>query len=55
MAFTLPMYQDPDFTQPFLKDAPDAARATVTRDGVAPEGYHSTSMYPEYFLSLIHI
>ena len=49
MAFTLPMYQEPDFTQPFLEDAPDAARATVTRDGVAPEGYHSTSMYPEYF------
>ena len=32
-----------------FRSAPDAAWAVVERDGVAPEGYHSTSMYPEYF------
>ena len=32
----------------FVK-APDAAWEKVTIKGVAPENYHSTSMYPEYF------
>ena len=30
-------------------NAPDAAWEKVTIKGVAPENYHSTSMYPEYF------
>ncbi|MBR6738135.1 MAG: hypothetical protein IKL99_00520 [Oscillospiraceae bacterium] len=49
MAFQFPQYQAPDFELPALKNAPDAVTAPAPKDGVAPEGYHSTSMYPEYF------
>lgn len=46
--FTLPAYREPDFGSSPLSDAPDALLAPVEVDGVAPEGFHSTSMYPEY-------
>ena len=49
MAFTLPVYQAPDFTRPEFSAAPDAALCPAPCDGVAPKNYHSTSMYPEYF------
>lgn len=47
--FQLPEYRKPDFTEKRFTDAPDAAWEAVTVKGVAPENYHSTSMYPEYF------
>lgn len=47
--FHLPEYRQPDFTEKRFVDAPDAVWETVTIKGVAPENYHSTSMYPEYF------
>lgn len=47
--FILPQYREPDFTDRKFTDAPDAAWEAVTTRGVAPENYHSTSMYPEYF------
>ena len=46
--FHLPEYREPDFTQERFVNAPDAAWERVTIKGVAPENYHSTSMYPEY-------
>ena len=49
MSFKLPPYNHPDFEELGLTNAPDAAFAAAEMDGVAPEGYHSTSMYPEYF------
>ena len=49
MSFTLPKYYHPDFTKEVFVNAPDAKTAPAPADGVAPEGYHSTSMYPEYF------
>ena len=49
MSFTLPEYHRPDFNQARFAASPDAAYACVEKDGVAPEYYHSTSMYPEYF------
>ena len=49
MAFSLPVYHEPDFAALGLQNAPDARWAFAPKDGVAPEGYHSTSMYPEYF------
>lgn len=49
MAFLYPTYRAPDFSAPRLQNAPDAAWAAVQADGVAPEGFHSTSMYPEYY------
>ena len=49
MAFQFPRYQAPDFSSLKLQNAPDASWVEVEQDGVAPIGYHSTSMYPEYF------
>lgn len=47
--FDMPTYTSPDFTQEKFVNAPDAVWEQVTVDGVAPENYHSTSMFPEYF------
>ena len=47
--FQMPKYREPDFTDKKFTDSPDAAWEKVTIKGVAPENYHSTSMYPEYF------
>ena len=47
MSFHLPEYKHPDFSA--FKNTPDVKTALAEMDGVAPEGYHSTSMYPEYF------
>ena len=49
MEFKIPAYSHPDFSAPELINAPDAAWEVVTQDGVAPENFHSTSMFPEYF------
>ena len=49
MSFQLPQYQAPDFTKPMFTEAPDVAFMVADMDGVVPDGYHSTSMYPEYF------
>ena len=49
MAFVFPQYHAPDFTEERFVNAPNAAWASCEADGVAPEGYHSTSMFPEYF------
>ena len=48
MEFELPKYRRPDFALEALANAPDARWEPAERDGVAPDGYHSTSMYPEY-------
>ena len=49
MTFEMPSYSPPDFTQDLFRNAPDVRWAVAPKDGVAPEYYHSTSMYPEYF------
>ena len=49
MSFVLPRYHAPDFTQERFLTAPDAVLCPAPRDGVAPENYHATSIYPEYF------
>ncbi len=49
MSFDMPTYVEPDFSSEPLASAPNAELAVVDIDGVAPRGYHSTSMYPEYF------
>ncbi len=49
MSFIMPKYQAPDFSREPFASAPDARWEAAGMDGVAPEGYHSTSMYPEYF------
>ena len=49
MSFQLPEYHHPDFTQEKFVNAPDVKYEAADMDGVAPDNYHSTSMYPEYF------
>ncbi len=49
MSFQLPAYQAPDFTLPQFVNAPNAAMAPAPRDGVAPDGFHSTGIDPVYF------
>ena len=49
MAFEIPKYRHPDFMQEKFLNAPNVLWEEAPMDGVAPEYYHSTSMYPEYF------
>lgn len=49
MQFQIPAYFPPAFEERIFVEAPNASMATVEVDGVAPRGFHSTSMYPEYF------
>ncbi len=49
MSFQLPVYRAPDFSGPAFAQCPDARFAPAPCDGAAPDDYHSTSMYPEYF------
>ena len=49
MAFVLEPYRAPDFTQERFAGAPDASVVPAPADGVAPEGYHAMSIFPEYF------
>jgi len=47
--FSLKEYTAPDFLSPESADAPDAALVPSPADGVAPEDYHATTVFPEYF------
>ena len=44
----MPMYHAPDFTDARFALAPDARFIACEKDGVLPDNYHSTSMFPEY-------
>ncbi|MCE5336256.1 MAG: hypothetical protein LLG06_16875, partial [Desulfobacteraceae bacterium] len=48
-SFVLPPFCPPDFTVSPLSDAPEVVFRRVEKAGVAPEDYHATSIYPEYF------
>ena len=45
----IPTYHAPDFGADKFKNAPNATFVVVEMDGVAPDNFHSTSMFPEYF------
>lgn len=49
MPFALPPYRHPDFSVEEFSRAPLARFTRATKDGVAPDDYHATSIYPEYF------
>ena len=49
MAFQLPTYNPPNFEDPKFKSAPDCKIALAEKDGVLPDHYHATSIFPEYF------
>jgi len=49
MKFSLPNYRAPDFFSEKLRNAPDASFEPSPADFVAPENYHATTIFPEYF------
>jgi lysine-ketoglutarate reductase/saccharopine dehydrogenase-like protein (TIGR00300 family) len=49
MTFTLPEYIEPDFSAGPLASARDAVTAPAPDNGVAPDNFHATTIYPEYF------
>lgn len=49
MEFQLKAYTPPDFTRERFRTAPDAVLLPAPKDGVVPENYHATSIFPEYF------
>jgi lysine-ketoglutarate reductase/saccharopine dehydrogenase-like protein (TIGR00300 family) len=48
MQFQIPDFHAPDFTRPELKNAPCVSFHPAPANGVAPDNYHATSIYPEY-------
>ena len=49
MEFKLREYRAPDFTETKFQNAPDAKFIPTDMDFVAPENYHATAIFPEYF------
>lgn len=49
MAFKLNEYIYPDFNTKVFLDTEDAVLVAAPKDMAAPEGYHATSIFPEYF------
>jgi lysine-ketoglutarate reductase/saccharopine dehydrogenase-like protein (TIGR00300 family) len=49
MPFSLPEFEPPDFTRAPLNEAPPATLVPAPLDGVAPDNFHATTIYPEYF------
>lgn len=49
MSFKLRKYIEPDFELEKFKNAPDATIVRTTRDRAAPDNFHATSIFPEYF------
>lgn len=49
MSFVLPEYRHPDFAALGLDQAPDVTLVPAPADGVMPDDYHATTMFPEYF------
>lgn len=49
MDFVLPGYRHPSFEGAQFKSAPDARFEPAPAAGIAPDNFHATSIYPEYF------
>lgn len=49
MSFKLPEYHSPNFAEERFISAPNVKTERVTLKGTAPDNYHATSIYPEYF------
>ncbi len=49
MSFVLPRFRPPDFAVPALAAAPLARFLSAPAPGVAPENFHATTIFPEYF------
>ena len=48
MQFQMPAFHAPDFSRPELLNAPCVRFHPAPANGVAPDDYHATSVYPEY-------
>lgn len=49
MPFKLPEYSEPNFSKEPFKNAPSIKTVSVEIEGVAPDNYHATTIFPEYF------
>lgn len=49
MTFRLKHYHAPNFNEARFQAAPEATLVPCPKDAVAPEDYHATSIFPEYF------
>lgn len=49
MDFQMPEYIEPDFNSEVFVSYPNVHTEEVDKNGVAPENYHATTIYPEYF------
>ncbi|MBW1980014.1 MAG: hypothetical protein JRJ12_02230 [Deltaproteobacteria bacterium] len=49
MGFEIPHYLPPDFSRTEFREAPDVRSGVVRQAGVAPENFHATTVFPEYF------
>ena len=49
MSFKLPTYKEPNFQTAHFKEYPDAAVQPVEKQGVAPDNFHATTIFPEYY------
>lgn len=49
MHFNMPVYKKPNFNNDILVKAPVVKTEMVVVQGVAPDNYHATTIFPEYF------
>lgn len=49
MSFSLPEYHAPNFSLSRFQSLPQVRFLPAPKDGVAPDGYHATTIFPEYF------
>ncbi len=47
--FKLPEYAAPDFSSPAYRNAPEIQMAEAPADGILPDDFYATTIYPEYF------
>jgi hypothetical protein len=45
----LPEYREPDFNEKAFDSAPDIRTVAAPGDGILPDDYYATNIYPEYF------
>jgi lysine-ketoglutarate reductase/saccharopine dehydrogenase-like protein (TIGR00300 family) len=49
LLFKLPEYIAPDFNRPEFLSAPEVKTAAAPEDGILPDDFYATNIYPEYF------
>lgn len=49
MSFKLPVYREPDFEIPQFLEYPNVTVQCVEKHGVAPDSFHATTIFPEYY------